>query len=82
MRGTLTVLTLLSVVLFPWPVVVLLALCSAPLLPLLPLAAGLFADVLYYVPAAHTLPLATLLGAAVSIGMYFVRNRLKTSIIA
>ena len=80
-RGTFTALTLFSVVLFPWPFAALLALIGALPIPLLPLATGLLVDVLYYVPAPHTLPLATVVGALVSGGAYHVRSRLKMGII-
>jgi hypothetical protein len=49
--------------------------------PLLPLAAGLFVDTLYYMPHGGSVPLFTLIGAFVSVGAFFVRSRLKTSII-
>ncbi|OYV27562.1 MAG: hypothetical protein B7W98_01535 [Parcubacteria group bacterium 20-58-5] len=77
MRGALTVLTLISVVFFPWPFAALLALVCAFTEPLVPLAAGLFADTLYYAPQAHTLPLATLCGALVTAAAFFVRSRLR-----
>ncbi len=80
-RGILTSLTFISTVLFPWPLSVLLALCASLFEPLVPLAAGLFADTLYYVPQAGVLPLFTLGGGALTIIAFFVRDRLKTSII-
>lgn len=81
MRGILTLATFASVVLFPWPFSVLLALASALFEPLIPLAAGLFADTLYYAPQAGMLPLFTLCGAALSAAAFFVRSQLKTGII-
>ena len=50
MRGILTSLTFISTVLFPWPLTVLLALAISLFEPLVPLAAGLFADTLYHAP--------------------------------
>ena len=81
MRGVLTLLTFVSVVLFPWPCTVLLVLAGAYTEPLVPLAVGLFADTLYYAPQAHALPLYTLYGAVVTVGAFFVRSRLQASII-
>jgi hypothetical protein len=80
-RGFLTIATLTSVIFLPWPFTLVLALASALYLPLLPLAAGIFSDVLYWGPAAGGLPLATLLGALVSVVAIIVRSRLTTGII-
>jgi len=79
-RGLLTLTTFVSIVVFPWPLSALLALAAAFLEPLVPLAAGLFADTLYYTPQAG-LPLFTVWGLAVSIVVVFVRSRLRTGII-
>jgi len=76
MRGILTFSTLASVIFFPWPLTVLLAFASVPFEPLVPLAAGLFADTLYYTPSAGGLPVFTLCGAAMTIAAFFVRSRL------
>ncbi|HUY62209.1 MAG TPA: hypothetical protein VMV50_00215 [Candidatus Paceibacterota bacterium] len=80
-RGTLTVATLASVILFPWPVTALLVVSSSLAVPLLPVVAGIFSDTLYYTHAAGMLPLGTIAGAAVTLAAYLVRNRLKPSII-
>lgn len=81
MRGILTLTTLISVVLFPWPLAVLLAIAASFLEPLVPLAAGIFADTLYYAPQAEMLPVFTLWGVAVTIAAFLVRGWLKASII-
>ncbi len=81
MRGILTSLTFISTVLFPWPLTVLLTLAVSLFEPLVPLAAGLFADTLYYAPQSGTAPIFTLYGALVTAVALFVRSRLKTSII-
>lgn len=73
--------TFASIIFLPWPCTAILALLSALFLPLLPLAAGIFADVLYWSPAASTLPLATLVGAGISLASLAVRGRLTTGII-
>lgn len=80
MRGVATFLALTSVVLFPWPLTVILAVVSAFVEPLLPLAVGIFVDTLYYTPQAHTLPIFTLSGALVTIVAFVVRSRLRASI--
>ena len=81
MRPFLTFFTLVSLLFFPWPFPAILALASAFFIPLLPLAAGLFADVLYYASGTETLPLFTLYGALVTGIALFVRSRLNASII-
>lgn len=81
MTGLLTLLAFVSTVLFPWPLTVLLTLGIAVFEPLVPLAIGIFADTLYYSPQAGVLPWFTICGALVTILAFFVRSRLKTSII-
>ncbi|OGG64666.1 hypothetical protein A3J11_02875 [Candidatus Kaiserbacteria bacterium RIFCSPLOWO2_02_FULL_55_12] len=80
MRAALTLLPFVSAIFFPWPFTVLLALISVRWEPLVPLAVGLFADTLYYVPSAALVPVFTLSGAAVTVIALFVRSRLRTSI--
>jgi len=80
-RRLLTISTFISVVLFPWPLTALLAIITAFFEPLIPLAAGLFADTLYYVPQGGGLPLYTLFGVLATIIAFFVRSRLSTGII-
>lgn len=80
--GLLTVSTFVSVVLFPWPFTALLALATSLSEPLVPLAAGLFADTLYYAPQAGGLPVFTLYGAAISLIAVFVRRWLRASIMS
>ena len=80
-RGILTILTFISVIFFPWPLTVLLALITAPFEPLVPLAAGIFSDALYFTPATGGLPLLSLLGAIASVTAFFVRTRLNPGII-
>jgi len=80
-RGALTLLTFVSTVIFPWPLSVLLALAASLFEPLVPLAAGLFMDTLYYTPQAGTLPLYTLYGALATALAFLVRSRLKAGII-
>lgn len=79
-NGILTISTFVSVVLFPWPLTVLLALVASFFEPLVPLAAGLFADTLYYVPHSGTWPTATLYGFGLSIVAALVRRQLRSSI--
>ena len=77
MRGMLTLASLISVVLFPWPLSAALALSAATVEPLVPLAAGLLADTLYYAPSASALPFFTLAGGAATALAFFVRSRLR-----
>lgn len=80
-NGILTISTFLSIILFPWPLSALLAIVSAFFEPLVPIAVGLFADTLYYVPHAGGLPVFTLYGLIVSGIAIFVRSQLRTGTI-
>ncbi|HCR52072.1 TPA: hypothetical protein DIV48_00295 [Candidatus Kaiserbacteria bacterium] len=81
MSGILTLLAFVSTIFFPWSFTAALAIAVALFEPLVPLAVGLFADTLYYVPHAGTLPVFTLYGAVATMLAFFVRNRLNASII-
>lgn len=76
-----TPLAFLSAIFFPWPLTVCIALGVALFEPLLPLAVGLFVDVLYFVPHGFSLPLFTLGGALVTVAALLVRSRLQAGII-
>ncbi len=80
-RGALTLVALASVIFFPWPLTAVLMLVSSSLEPLVPLAAGIFADTLYYTPKAGVLPFFTLFGALTTVVALLVRSRLRTGII-
>lgn len=80
-RAILAFVTLVSAAIFPWPLAAVITLASSALEPLLPLAAGLFADVLYYEPRAGAFPLFTIGGAVATVLAYIVRNRLRTGTI-
>jgi hypothetical protein len=77
MRGALTLSTFVSIVFFPWPLSALLALAASFFEPLVPLAAGIFFDTLYYAPSAHGLPLFTVCGAVVTAIAFLVRSQLS-----
>jgi len=77
-RGLMTLLTLASAVAFPWPLTAFLAIIVAPFEPLVPIAAGLFADTLYWTPGSGFLPFFTLSGAVLTVVSFFVRSRLST----
>ena len=76
-RNILTVWTFLSAVFFPWPMTFLLALISARYEPLVPLAAGIFMDILYYSPLTQSIPVFTLGGAVITAVAYLLLNRLR-----
>jgi hypothetical protein len=80
MRYALAILiaALFSLVFFPWPLTLLLALLAAPFVPLGPLALGVLADALYGLPGA--LPFATLLGLFVTLAALFVHKRLAPAL--
>lgn len=79
--GILTIATFASVALFPWPLSVLLAVIASSREPLVPFAAGLFADTLYYVPFGGTWPLFTIGGFLVSATAFFVHGGVRRTII-
>lgn len=81
MRKVGTIATFISAMVFPWPLTAFLACALALSEPLLPLSAGLFTDTLYYAPQGAFLPLYTLFGAVVTGIAFFVRSRLKASIL-
>lgn len=70
-----TIGTMLSAMIFPWQLTALLALSVAVVEPLVPVAAGVLIDVLYYTSGAG-LPWASILGLLATIGAYVVRSRL------
>lgn len=80
-NGILTIATFVSTILFPWPLTAVLAVAAAFFEPLVPLAAGLFADTLYFVPRAGAWPIYTLWGLVLTVVALFVRSRLGASII-
>jgi len=81
MRFALAILTFISLLFFPWPFSAVLALISSFFLPFLPLAAGIFADTLYYAPRTEVLPLFSFYGAVATCIALFVRSRLSSDII-
>ncbi len=80
-RALLASLSLVSVIFFPWPFTVLLALISAFTEPLVPLAIGICADAFYYSPSVQIIPFFTLGGAIATAIALLVRSRLRTGII-
>lgn len=80
-RGAVAVFVLISAFIFPWIYTAGIAFVTALWIPLLPLAAGILLDILYYAPHAHWFPLGTVLGALVTLVAHFVRTRLKAGII-
>jgi len=81
MRPVLTLSSLVSALLFPWPLTALFALSVSLLEPLVPFSAGLLTDTLYYAPSSGGLPLFTVSGAAATALAFFVRSRLSKGII-
>lgn len=75
-RGPLTLITGASLILFPWPLTLCLALVTSVYEPVVPLAIGLMADTLYSAPFSGILPLYTLYGGAITVLALFVRSRL------
>ncbi|MHB1769965.1 MAG: hypothetical protein ACYCPH_02720 [Minisyncoccota bacterium] len=81
MRGALVFAALASVIFFPWPLTVALALISSFVEPLAALAVGIFADTFYYAYAPQTgiVPIFSLLGALTTVIALLVRSRLRAS---
>jgi len=80
MKYALAFLALAAPLLFPWPLTAVLALGAGFSFPVVPLIVGIFTDALYYSRGAHAFPLFSVLGLVASVGCYFVRRFLKTSI--
>lgn len=81
MRGVLAFSALISVVAFPFPYTIALVLVGSFFEPLLPLAIGLLADVLYYAPGMAIYPRYTIYGALLTGLVIFVRKQLRAGII-
>ena len=82
LRASGTIFTFLSIVFFPWPFTACLALALSLFEPWLPLAAGIFADTLYYAPFhSGILPTFAFAGALATALAFLVRSRLKAGII-
>lgn len=77
MRALLIGTTFISVVVFPWVLTVLLVCVSALVEPLMPLAIGIFTDVLYYTPQVSLVPHYSFYGALLTVFAFFVRSRLR-----
>ncbi len=80
-RGALVVFTFVSTIFFPWLFTAILAIVVSFTEPLVPLAVGIFVDVLYFSPQTSVWPVFTIGGALCTVVMLFVRSRLRTSII-
>lgn len=78
MRGVLSAVTVFSLVAFPWLYTAGLAFVAAAYEPFVPLAVGILADALYYVPQSGSLPWGTISGVLVTGGALFVQSRLRT----
>lgn len=80
-KGALTILALLSVIALPWQLSAVFILLAGTMVPLLPLACGLFAEALYWAPTLYPVPVFALTGAFATLVLYIVRGRIKASII-
>lgn len=77
MRPLLVVVALLSCVWLPHGLAFGLAIVSASIEPLMPLAAGLLLDALGYTALSYGVPWWSLVGLAMSVGALFLRTRLS-----
>lgn len=81
MRGVLSALSVFSLIFFPWMYTLGLVLVTAWYEPFIPLAVGLLADVLYYVPQTSVWPWGTIGGASLTLVTLFVQSRLMAGTI-
>jgi hypothetical protein len=79
--GTATIFILFSTVMLPWIFTSIIALFLASLEPLIPFAIGIIFDILYFAPGSSAFPLFTLCGLVATGVAFFVRERLRASII-
>ena len=79
-RAIFVLLSFVSIVIFPWPLTVAFALITSFFIPLMPLAVGIVADAFYYGPSG-SLPLFTIYGVLATVIAFFVRHRLRASMI-
>ena len=82
MRYAVLVLALAGPLLFPWPLVAVLAVLAAASFPLAPLGVGVIMDAFHYAPGAAGIPLAVAAGLTATLIALAVRQFVKTSIIA
>jgi cation transporter-like permease len=80
-RVLLTVFSLATVIFFPWPFAAAIALMASSIEPLIPLAAGIFADTLYLAPHTSVVPYFSVWGALTTVIVLLVRRWLEASII-
>lgn len=81
MRFLLTIFVFISLLFFPWPFSAILTIGSSFFIPFLPLAAGIFADTLYYTHKTEAVPFLTIYGAITTGIALFVRSQLSSDII-
>ena len=81
-RGAWAIGTLFSALFLPWVIPALLALAAAPWMPLLPIATGLWYDLLYWTPQVPWYLSGTVLGAIVTLGAFLVRSRFSSDLFA
>jgi len=65
---------------FPYPFTLVLSFAASLFVPFVGILIGILTDVLYFVPHVDHIPLASLLGALVSVVAFFVRRFLKARI--
>lgn len=73
-------LALIGLVAFPWPLAASFAFIAALFVPPFALLFGVLTDVLYFVPGAYPVPLATLLGLVGFMVAEVVHGFVKTRI--
>ncbi len=80
-RSVLIIAAVLSPLWFPYPLTLVLSFAASLVLPGAGLFVGIFTDVLYFNPQVSMIPVASVTGAAISLGAVLVRRFVKARII-
>jgi hypothetical protein len=80
-RLCIAVCALFSPILFPFWFSVGIVGVASFFSPSVPLAVGLFADAVYYVPGVYGFPLYSVVGGMLTVSLIFIHRFVKTSII-
>ncbi|MEK7079724.1 MAG: hypothetical protein AAB901_00350 [Patescibacteria group bacterium] len=80
LRIALIILTFVAPFFFPWQITLIIVLGAAFFVPILGLFAGVLTDVLYYVPSAAPMPVATIIGVFIFLLGLVVQEFVKTRI--
>lgn len=80
-KNALIIFPFVSLLFFPFSISILFACLGAFVSPLIPFAAGLFAEALYGAPQASSVPIYALSGLILTLFAFVVHKFVETSII-